>query len=459
MKTTSLKSRLLVLLLSLITGGWILIIFNVHQETEHEISELFDANLAQSANVIYQLLAHEIIEHHHLKNLSEPTKPIIYYKVHYDRKVAFLIHDLNGNLIAKSNHAPLFPIPQTTQSTSYQDIQIEQHHWRVFTLKAPYSILQTAERKDIRGELITEIIWQMLWILLWGLPFLAILIYVSIRHGLKPLQRVANDIAKRTPEQLQHINNKDIPLEIKSLVDILNNLFQRLSQTFENERRFTADAAHELRTPLAGLKIQAQLALQSQNHELRSQALHNILMGVDHAHHLVAQLLTLARIDSNQTLEMKTVDLKEIAEKIIKMLIYQAMDKQQDLGLSVLTNQTQTQGNPEALEILLRNLVDNALRYTPENGEITISIERLESEQLYLKVKDNGIGIPQNKIEKIFERFYRGEHQHIQGSGLGLSIVQRIAELHHLRLYFESNAGLSVMVIFPTDNLRYDVSN
>lgn len=448
MKTTSLKSRLLIVLLSTIFLVWIVMVLEAYRKTEHEVSELFDANLSQSANIIYQLLAHEMIEHHHLINLSGLAKPITYYKVHYDRKVAFLIHNLNGNLIAKSNHAPLFPIPQLELLASYQNIQIDQHWWRVFTLKTPHGILQTAERTDIRGELIKEIVWQMLRTLLWSVPFLAILIYISIWHGLKPLKRVADDIAMRTLEQLQYINNKDIPLEIKSLVDILNNLFQRLSQSFENERRFTADAAHELRTPLAGLKIQAQLALQSQNNELRFQALQNILIGVDHAHHLVAQLLTLARIDSNQKLEMKTVDLKEIAEKIIKMLISQAIDKQQDLGLLILTDQTQTQGNPEALEILLRNLVDNALRYTPENGEITISIERLETKQLCLKVKDNGCGISQDQINKIFERFYRGEHQHIQGSGLGLSIVKRITELHHLQLQFESNAGLTAIVIF-----------
>lgn len=449
MKTTSLKSRLLILLLSTSMMVWIITIFEVYQETEHEVYELFDANLAQSANVIYQLLAHEIVEHHHLKNLSEPTKRPLYYKVHYDRKVAFLIRDLKENIIAKSIHAPLLPIPQTTHSTTYQDIQIDNYQWRVFTLKAPYGILQTAERTDIRGELIKEIVWQMIDTLLWSFPLLAILIYLSIRHGLKPLQRVTNDIATRNPEQLQHLDNKAIPLEIKSLVDILNNLFQRLNQTFENERRFTADAAHELRTPLAGLKIQAEIALQNQNTELCSQALQNILIGVDHAHHLVAQLLTLARIDSNQTLEMKSIDLKDVAEKIIKMLIHLALNKQQDLGLAILTDQTQTTGNPEALEILLRNLVDNALRYTPENGEITISIERLESEELCLKVKDNGSGVSQNKIEKLFDRFYRGEHQHIQGSGLGLSIVKRIAELHRLTLHFQNDSGLLVMVIFP----------
>lgn len=448
MKTTSLKSRLLIVLISTIFLVWIIMILEVYRETEHEISELFDANLSQSANVIYQLLAHEMIEHNHLKILSE-SKPALHYKVHYDRKVAFLIYDIHGNLIAKSNHAPLFPIYSPLQSTTYEDIKIDKYWWRVFTLKAPYGILQTAERKDIREELIKEIVWQMLRTLLWSLPFLAILIYVSIRHGLKPLQQVAKDISQRNSEQLHHLDNKDIPLEIKSLVDTLNNLFQRLNQTFENERRFTADAAHELRTPLAGLKLQAQIALQSPHNDVRSQALQNILTGVDHAHHLVSQLLTLARIDSNQTLEMKTLDLKEIAEKIIKMLIFQAIDKQQDLGLLVLTDQTQIQGNPEALEILLRNLVDNALRYTPENGEITISIERLKTEQLCLKVKDNGLGISQDKIEKLFERFYRGEHQHIQGSGLGLSIVKRIAELHHLQLHFESNAGLIISIIFP----------
>ncbi|MEY3219467.1 MAG: hypothetical protein RIT27_824 [Pseudomonadota bacterium] len=452
MKTTSLKTRLLVSLLSMILSVWLIIIFNVYYETKHEVSELFDANLAQNANIIYQLLAHEIVEHYHLTYPLKSSRSPLNYKIHYDSKVAFLVRDSMGNLIAKSNSAPLFPIPQTKEVATYQNYEVENYHWRVFTLKAPHGILQTAERRDIRGELTGEIFWQMIDTLLWSFPLLAIITYLSIHRGLKPLQKIANKIATCTPEQLQKIDIQAVPLEIKSLVDTLNNLFQQLNQTFENERRFTADAAHELRTPLAGLKIQAQIALQNQASPLGSQALQNILTGVDHAHHLVAQLLTLARIDNNQTLEIQPIDLETIAQRVINLLINQALNKQQDLGLSILTDHTQTKGNPEALEILLRNLVDNALRYTPEKGEITISIERLKSEELCLMVKDNGAGISEDKMENIFERFYRGEHQHIQGSGLGLSIVKRIAELHHLRLHFENDNGLMVTVIFPNDD-------
>jgi len=456
MKTTSLKTRLLVLLLSLIFGVWLIIIINVYRETKHEVAELFDASLAQNANIIYQLLAHEIIEHDSSENPLKPAKPPIKYKIHYDSKVAFLARNLTGSLIAKSNGAPLFPVPQTDQVATYQDFQIENHRWRVFTLKAAQGVLQTAEREDIRGELTEEVLWQMIDILLWSFPLLAVLIYLSIQHALQPLEKIANKIATSTPEQLQKIVIQAIPLEIKSLVDTLNNLFQKLNQTFENERRFTADAAHELRTPLAGLKIQAQIALQNPHSPLSFQALQNILTGVDQANHLVSQLLTLARVDSNQILEMKTLDLEEIAQRVIKMLINHALNKKQDLGLLLLTKQTQVHGNPESLEILLRNLVDNALRYTPEGGEITVSMERSTAEELCLKVSDNGAGIPQHKMAQIFDRFYRGDHQHIQGSGLGLSIVKRIADLHNLRLHFETppaDNGLIVSVFFSANTI------
>jgi two-component system sensor histidine kinase QseC len=185
--------------------------------------------------------------------------------------------------------------------------------WRVFTLKSEPFFVQTGERYDIRDELINEIISSTLIVLLMAFPLLAILIWMSVGSSFKPLQQqVANEITTRTPNQLQPLKLHKIPLEINELVSALNRLFTRLDRAFENERRFTADAAHELRTPLAGLKIQAQVAYRAVEPQQRQQALRQILIGVERATHLVAQLLTLARIDATHTMPTSSINMHEL---------------------------------------------------------------------------------------------------------------------------------------------------
>jgi two-component system sensor histidine kinase QseC len=275
-----------------------------------------------------------------------------------------------------------------------------------------------------------------------------------IGHGLKPLGRVTHELTLRTHDQLQPVDIEATPIEIHSVIDALNSLLHRLAQAFENERRFTADAAHELRTPLTGLKVQAQVALLSDDPTVRQQALHKIVTSVDHASHLISQLLTLARMDSSQSIEMHQVDLQDVIQNVLNYLMISAVAKNQDLGLNIQTDETHVYGNAEALEILLRNFLDNAIRYTPEHGTITLSLMRTTTGDLQLSLCDSGIGIAAEEREKVFERFHRGHHQHIQGSGLGLSIVRRIAELHQLQIQFSDppqGTGLVVDIYFHTD--------
>jgi two-component system sensor histidine kinase QseC len=448
----SIRRRLLFSLLSVICGAWGIVTWRVYVDTQHEVEELFDANLAQSAQVLFGLLKHEIKE----EDDEDNENKIIELKEHllghrYEHKLAFLIRNSDGQILVRSATAPLFPKPSHNADVKYSDYWLDEHLWRVFTLNLEQFVVQTAERYDIREELISEIISSTLSVLLMALPLLAFLIWISVGSSFKPLQQVATDIAARSPDQLQPLVSHKIPLEISVLVNALNNLFIRLERAFENERRFTADAAHELRTPLAGLKTQAQVAQRAINAQQRQQALQQILIGVDRATHLVTQLLTLARMDATQTMPTSRLDMHKLVSQIIIDLTEPALKKGIDLGLENTAILTMIQGNQNALYLMLRNLVDNAIRYTPENGQVTISLENLQASQLRVAITDNGPGIPLSQRQQIFERFYRGQNQNIHGSGLGLSIAQQVAQLHHLEIQLDDVAkgsGLCVQMDF-----------
>ncbi|RKZ50149.1 MAG: hypothetical protein DRR16_18755 [Candidatus Parabeggiatoa sp. nov. 3] len=479
----SIRKRLLYLLLSTLCAAWGIVTWQVYVSTQHEVEELFDANLAQNARVLLgliQLAEHQEEEHEDEKHEEEEEEEDEEHEeeeeiefetdLHgghrYEKKLAFLIRAKDGSILIRSATAPLFP-KSHHHSKNYSDYQIKGDWWRVFTLKTKSLIIQTGERYDIRQELISEMMSSMLIVLLMTLPLIALLIWIIVGNSFKPLQHIANDIAKRTPEQLHPLEPDKIPLEIKALIKALNQLFSRLAHAFENERRFTADAAHELRTPLAGIKTQAQVAQRATDIQQREHALQKILIGVDRATHLVTQLLTLARIDATHRLPTTNINLHELISQIITEQMPQALEKSIDLGLenrimirrrdalhasplhvSLITSQ-EIQGNQDALFFMLRNLIDNAIRYTPNNGQVTVSLENRQPTQITVTISDSGPGIPPEQQSAIFERFYRGQHQAIQGSGLGLSIAQKVAQLHQTKIQLNNLAkGLSVQIDF-----------
>lgn len=251
----------------------------------------------------------------------------------------------------------------------------------------------------------------------------------------------------RDPTNLAALETSDVPVEILPLVGSLNTLLVRLEQALTNERRFTADAAHELRTPLAALKTQAQVARRADNAAQRDAALENLILGTDRATHLVEQLLTLARLDpeGESAVLKETCDLAALARRILADQTPTALSKHIELELTGLESVPIT-GNSAMLGILLRNLVDNAIRYTPSGGRVAVSVvaNRLE-------VTDSGPGIPEQEKQRVFDRFYRVLGTEASGSGLGLSIVQRIVDHHGAKLILETGEqgkGLSVTVVF-----------
>lgn len=442
-RPASLRRRLMFLLLSLVTVLWLATAVTSYFDTRHEIDELFDAQLAQAAQLLLAQASHDIRE---IGDSGEDRRE--YHK--YQQKVAFQIWDEKRNLLLRSAGAPLTPL--AGKEAGYSDSRIEGHAWRVFARwdeRHEFQI-QVGERYAVRDELAGHVALRMLYPLLFALPLLAVLIWLSVGRGLAPLRRVSAEVMARAPQNPEPLEVENVPAEIRPLVQSLNTLFGRVRQAFENERRFTADAAHELRTPLAALKTQAQVALRAADEEQRRLALQQVLQGVDRATHLVEQLLTLARLDPQTALPAKQLSLRAIATQVLSELAPDALAKGIEIALEDGAEGL-LMGDATALDILVRNLADNAIRYTPRNGRIQVVV-REEHGQVVLQVTDSGPGIPPEERSKALQRFYRVLGSGESGSGLGLSIVQRIAELHGAGVLLEtpeSGVGLRVRVIFP----------
>lgn len=323
----------------------------------------------------------------------------------------------------------------------------EAHHELEELLAHPPST--TAEHVDEdRIEIAGEIAGNLLKPMLFALPALAVLLVIAIGFALAPLRQLARDVATRAPDRLDPLPVESLPAEVAPLVTRLNSLFADIMRALENERRFTADAAHELRTPLAALKAQAQVALASVDTEERQHALTQILVGCDRATHLVAQLLTLARLDADTPHPLQDIALRPIAEEVLAQSAGDAIARHCDLALR--EGDAQVRGDAMLLQVLLRNLIDNALSHGG-GTQIEVSIAA-HGAQAVLSVTDDGRGIAASERERVQQRFYRGADADSSGSGLGLSIVRRIAELHGGSLDIvlpASGEGVSVRLSLP----------
>ncbi|WP_455211538.1 ATP-binding protein, partial [Kaarinaea lacus] len=282
------------------------------------------------------------------------------------------------------------------------------------------------------------------------LPLLALLILVSVGRALAPLKKITDQIEHRQIDNLQPISMQHVPQEVEPMIKALNSLFQRLYAAFENITLFTANAAHELRTPLAGQKLHAQVAMQANDKNTRDEALKEVVLGVNRATSLVEQLLTLSRLDPEGALKDDEVaNLYRITEDKLAELTPNALEKFIEVSLdfkeSPLVN-----GKEAMLTILVRNIIENAIRYTPDHGMVEVQVRPVDGKVLF-SVKDSGPGIPAEEQHNVFQRFYRGKGNTTQeGSGLGLAMVQRILEIHNADITLGKSpfGGLQVDVFF-----------
>jgi two-component system sensor histidine kinase QseC len=272
---------------------------------------------------------------------------------------------------------------------------------------------------------------------------------LAVSGGLKPLKRLAHHVSRRAPDDFHSVDLHQVPREVLTLVEALNQLFERYHQMIERERRFTGDASHELRTPLAGLRVQAQLACRCEEEGTRRRALGQLLVGIDRATHIVEQLLDLARLDPPQVAtDMELLALGSVMEEARALLRDDADRK--SINVEVEADPAEVTGDSSMLLILIRNLLDNAIRYAPSGGHVRLSCGT-DGRRSWLQLDDSGPGIPEAERQRVFKRFYRAESQGEAGCGLGLSIAQRIVELHGAQLGLGDSplGGLQVRVVFP----------
>lgn len=454
----SLRRRLLVFLLSATVAVWAESTLLSYLDSRREIEAVFDAQLVQSAKALLLLSRHELYEQLAYEAAqgrppSEVDEQVMGSTHPYEQSVAFQIWIHGNRLAARSASAPSEPLTDVTNTVASREINGAR--WRIYAVSDPNMgiMVQVGERTDRREQLIDAIALRRIVSLLVALPLLAVLIWFGVGQALRPLNRIASEVGARRVDSLEPVCTvQPVPEETRPLVEALNTLFARVRQALDNERRFTADAAHELRTPLAALKTQAQVALQANANEERRNALQAVITGVDRATHLVTQLLTLARLDPDaqktKPVAMKPVDLCNVARDTLAEMAPRALEKRIDLGLQEPCG-GHVYGNADMLSILLRNLVENAARYTPEGGRVEVVVNDTPQGST-LWVLDSGPGIPEEERQKVFERFYRRLGPSEPGSGLGLSIVQRIMEIHGAvpRLGRAALGGLSVEVRF-----------
>jgi len=437
----SLRRRLLGLLIGGVAVAWLVTMVFSYIDAHHEVDELFDAQLAQAAQTLLALASHE--EGEDIEDLGEAGHK-------YQRRLRFQIWRSDGELIVRSNNAPKSPL---TTVGGFSETRDDEGHWRHYSQwNGEHSLqVQVSENHHIRDDLIGHIAWRLLFPALFGLPLIGLWVWLATRQGLSSLDGLARQIASRDPQQLQALMPASAPEEIRPMLQALNGLFQRVETALEAERRFTADAAHELRTPLAALQAQLQVALRARDDAERQRSLDQLQSGLTRASHLVDQMLQLARLDPESGLpDPQPVDLGKLAEAVCAELGTQIFDKQLDFDLNAESDCTVI-GQAEWLRVLIRNLVDNAIRYTPANGRVQLAIGAVDG-KCRLSISDSGPGIPPEARESVLRRFHRLEQGEQPGSGLGLAIVARIAELHGAVLGLEDNpagSGLRVTVAWP----------
>jgi len=465
----SIRRRLLITLLlaiSFVSGTTVLLSYF---DAQHEVQELFDAELAQSAKVLQALLLPELMQgdEAQLKTLSylmQNFPPVIIeseeeaglYGHEYERKIAFQVWDKNKKLVLKSLSAPEEPLSVAGLEPfhrGYSDEYVQNSLWRVFKLwdKSERFLIQVAERYDVRQELTGDISGKLIAPALIALPVLGILIWMAVGRGLAPVQQVAEEVMRRDPHNLQPMHVGPVPTEILPLVTELNELFAQLRHAFERERRFTDDAAHELRTPLASVKTQAQVALRSTDAAEQQQALRQVVSGVDRATHLLEQMLTLARLNPEEkNLKHEEIFLRALTADVIAQIAPAAIKKNIALELSGEEHAI-VKADATILSILIRNLVDNAVRYTPQGGKVDVRISR-EKGKTVLTVIDNGPGISTELQQRVFDRFFRLVGNNTQGCGLGLAIVKQIADLFHITINIRNNDETQGLIVQATFN-------
>lgn len=462
MSRSSLRSRLRWLILGVIALVLLPLGLYSLRRTINEVNELSDGRLAQSARTLQTLISNiglPALQRHTAEAgvvvpiAAKSTQELLLHGHTYESEVGFQVFDREGRPLLVTGNLTAMPPPDATHA-GFENLDFGNYRWRLFTLPPSSDgvVVRAAERYDSRRDISTA-----LWIEhglppLIALPVLALLVGWAVRRGLRPLEALAEKLATREPGSRDTLDVAAAPHELEPVLDALNSQFTLLEEALERERRFSADVAHELRTPLASTMINLENAQASRDTREADVALSGARESLASLARRVEQLLSLARLEASSRSDRHAdIDLLAVARGVIEELSPLIGDSDVELEVTLADGTLLVNGHEAALAALLRNLLENALRHVPDGGHVRLVIQR-ESNHAAIEVIDDGEGIPPERRAAVFTRFHRETGSRGEGYGLGLSIVQRAAQLHDASIELLDSPygrGLRVFVRMP----------
>ncbi|HWU76847.1 MAG TPA: ATP-binding protein [Rhodanobacter sp.] len=461
MSRLSLRGRLRWLIIAVMVAVLLPLAIYSFRRTLDEVRELSDGRLAQSARTLQVIIDQDgtdalraRVHGDKLVPTEAPTAKSRHHRIHtYESEVGFQVFDGTGRMILATANFATLPPPQADDA-EFRDIEAGGYRWRLFTLNDRSSgvVVRTGERYDSRNDIRRALWFDHALPLLIGLPLLWLLVGWAVKRGLHPLESLTDALASRPLGSREVIALADTPQELQPVLDALNGQLQRLADALEREHRFSADVAHELRTPLASIMLNIESATATGDAGESAASLAGAQHNVAVLARRVEQLLALARLESGMASEQRqSVDLVGVAIDVIEELAPVVAECGAELGFSHDARPVRVHGHEAALAALLRNLIENAMRHVPADGQVQLSITQ-DAVSTTIDVADDGPGIPPERRAAVFARFHRESGSRGDGYGLGLSIVQRAAELHDATIELLDSPfghGLLVHVVLP----------
>lgn len=414
---------LLSLILALIAGSLLVTIFTYFNAAD-EIDELYDKSMEEIATTLQTQVEPLNLHEYEIKGTVGPS---LRTKIKEEQDFLVQMWNHKKESVYTSHRAINLPL-QGDKGLVIS--QFEGQQWRSYIAQTPHFIIQVSQPQKARNAFVREIAGHLLYPLISLIPIVGLFIWLAVGRSLAPLDAISNAIKQRSATSMEPLPDKEVPTEIRPLVQELNALLMRLKLSLETQKRFTADAAHELRTPLTALQLQLDILARAGNEVERKQATDRLQTGIDRAIHVVRQLLTLARLGPESVEQPhSSVNLAFVAREVIEHLAEQAHQRKIELAYP-RSETAYILGNADMLRTMLENIVDNALRYTPQGGKVEV-LTYGEKDYSIIQVQDDGIGIAEQERERIFERFHRILGNDSDGTGLGLSIVKNILDQHN----------------------------
>ena len=453
-KQISIKKRLIISIVSITTLLILLSWIFIFNQTKHEIKEVYDARLSQSAKILALTMPNIMKTSIHKQaalyeywfntmqkmTTSDSTETTLGHP--YEKNFIFQFYKEN-QLIFKSPNAPKKALSKIN-TAGFGVFEVDNEQWRYFQLKIPNDTQENiyilvAEKQAIRDEVITEIALSTSLPQLLLIPALFFITLFLVNKFLSPITELQKAVALRNINHLEPLVINHPTTELHPLITQLNYLLEQLNNAWEREKRFTRTAAHELKTPLAILRLNAENALKTDNPTEQRSDLNNIITSINRTDRLIQQLLMHSRIEGQHNIESTTINITSILREVIAELVPLALQQHQQISLQPIEH-CEIEGNATLLAILFTNLIDNAIRYSGEASNITIEMQTRntsESNELQILIIDDGEKIQDNIRDRIFEKFFRANSGKGDGAGLGMSIANDIVKHHHGKLQLQ----------------------